>query len=389
MAEGSDLEKTEPASGRRIEQARADGQVPQSRELASFLTMISAVLTLLVVSRWMVAHASALMRGGLSFGREQSFNSEYMYEQLLRLSIDALTALLPFFVVMLVAAVAAPVMMGGLIFSFKAFQLDLNRLDPLNGLKRMASMHGVAELVKGLLKSGLIGSIGCWVLWSQRGEIVALMSMPLESGMSMFGDMLLMSLLWVVASLALVAALDVPFQLWRYYEGLKMTKEELKQEYKEMEGDPQLKARIRARQRDMARRRMMAAVPKADVVVTNPTHYAVALKYEAGAMGAPTVVAKGADLVAQAIRELAQEHKVPLLEAPPLARALFRHSEVGDQVPAALYTAVAEVMAYVYQLNHFLAQGGLPPERPHDLDVPPELDPGAATAPEAAGANRY
>ncbi|NSL55113.1 flagellar biosynthesis protein FlhB [Uliginosibacterium aquaticum] len=389
MAEGSDLEKTEPASGRRIEQARADGQVPQSRELASFLTMISAVLTLLVVSRWMVAHASALMRGGLSFGREQSFNSEYMYEQLLRLSIDALTALLPFFVVMLVAAVAAPVMMGGLIFSFKAFQLDLNRLDPMNGLSRMVSMHGVAELVKGLLKSGLIGSIGGWVLWSQRGEIVALMSMPLESGMSMFGDMLLMSLLWVVASLALVAALDVPFQLWRYYDGLKMTKEELKQEYKEMEGDPQLKARIRARQRDMARRRMMAAVPKADVVVTNPTHYAVALKYEAGAMGAPTVVAKGADLVAQAIRELAQEHKVPLLEAPPLARALFRHSEVGDQVPAALYTAVAEVMAYVYQLNHFLAQGGLPPERPHDLDVPPELDPGATTAPEAAGANRY
>ncbi len=380
MAEGSDQEKTEPASGRRIEQARADGNVPHSRELSSFLIMITAVVTLLVVARWLVAHASGLMRAGLSFGREQSFNSEYMYEQLSRLSIDALLALVPFFAMMLVAAVAAPVMMGGLIFSFKAFQLDLNRLDPVNGLKRVVSLNGLAELVKGLLKSGLVGFVGAWVLWSQRGEIVALMSMPLEPGMSMFGDMLLMSLLWIVASLALVAALDVPFQLWHYYHGLKMTKEELKQEYKEMEGDPQLKARIRSRQRDMARRRMMAAVPKADVVVTNPTHYAVALKYEAGKMGAPTVVAKGADLVAQAIRELAEEHRVPLLEAPPLARALFRHAEVGDQVPAALYTAVAEVMAYVYQLNHFLAQGGLPPEEPHDLDVPPEMDPGAAAA---------
>ncbi len=167
-----------------------------------------------------------------------------------------------------------------------------------------------------------------------------------------------------------------------------MTKEEVKQEYKEMEGDPQLKARIRSRQRDMARRRMMAAVPKADVVVTNPTHYAVALKYESGSMGAPKVVAKGADLVAQAIRELAEEHKVPLLEAPPLARALFRHTEVGDQVPASLYTAVAEVMAYVYQLNQFLAGGGLPPEEPHDLDVPPEMDPGAVAATES-GADRH
>jgi flagellar biosynthetic protein FlhB len=175
-----------------------------------------------------------------------------------------------------------------------------------------------------------------------------------------------------------VAAADVPFQLWQYSDKMKMTKEELKQEFKEQEGDPQIKARIRARQREMAKRRMMEAVPKADVVVTNPTHYAVAIKYDAEAMGAPKVVAKGADYVAQAIRELALENHVPLLEAPPLARALYHHTKVDDQIPASLYTAVAEVMAYVYRLNHFLSQGGLPPETPHDLPVPVDLDPGPA-----------
>lgn len=379
MAEDSDLEKTEPASARRIEQAREEGQVAQSRELATFLVLISAVLTFWVVARWLTQHATSLLRDGLSFNRSQAFMPEYMFEQLSRLSQDALLAVLPFFMIMLLASVATPMIMGSWVFSFKAFQLDLTRLDPLQGIKRLVSLHGLLELVKGLLKSALVGGVGAWVLWSHHGEILALISMPLESGLSSFGHLLLMALLWIVSSLALVAGIDVPFQLWHYYHGLRMTKEELKQEYKEMEGDPQLKGRIRARQREMARRRMMAAVPTADVVVTNPTHYAVALKYEAGGMGAPTVVAKGADLVAQAIRELAAEHQVPLLEAPPLARALFRHTEVGDQIPAALYTAVAEVMAYVYQLNQFLAQGGLPPEAPRDLPVPQDLDPGAAS----------
>jgi len=194
----------------------------------------------------------------------------------------------------------------------------------------------------------------------------------------LFSHMVLVCSLLVIASLALVAGIDVPFQLWQYHDRMKMTKEDLKQELKEQEGDPQIKARIRARQREMAKRRMMEAVPKADVVVTNPTHFAVAIKYEAGKMGAPTVVAKGADLVAQAIRALAVENHVPLLEAPPLARALFRHTEIGDQIPAALYTAVAEVMAYVYRLNQFLSLGGLPPDEPHDLPVPESLDPGPA-----------
>jgi flagellar biosynthetic protein FlhB len=183
--------------------------------------------------------------------------------------------------------------------------------------------------------------------------------------------------------LAIIAAIDVPFQLWRYYAGLRMTREELKQEMKELEGDPQLKAHIRSQQRAMARKRMMAEVPKADVVVTNPTHYAVALKYDRERMGAPQVVAKGMNLVAGRIRELAAEHGVPVLEAPPLARALYRHTDIGEQIPAALYTAVAEVLAYVYQLSQSMSAGGSmqSPQPPAAIAVPAGMDPG-----EPAGA---
>lgn len=380
MADGSDLERTEPASQRRIEQAREDGHVPQSRELSTFLVLIAAVVAIWVSSNWLTSHMTELMRDGLSFGHTQAFRQDLMMSTLVRLCWKALESLAPFFVVVMVAAVAAPICMGGLVFSNKSFQLDLSRVNPISGLQRVMSLSGLAELVKGILKSVLIGGVGYWVLWAHRQEILGLMSMPLQSGMGLFAHLILLSSLLVVASLGFVAAADVPFQLWQYYDKLKMTKEELKQELKEQEGDPQIKARIRARQREMAKRRMMEAVPKADVVVTNPTHYAVALKYESDAMGAPKVVAKGADYVAQAIRELAQEHHVPLLEAPPLARALYHHTKVDDQIPAALYTAVAEVMAYVYRLNHFLSQGGLPPETPHDLPVPADLDPGPAPA---------
>lgn len=380
MAEDSDLERTEPASQRRIEQAREDGHVPQSRELSTFLVLMAAVVAMWVSSNWLTGHMTELMRDGLSFGHAQAFRQDLMMTTLVRLCWKALASLAPFFVVVMIAAVAAPICMGGMVFSNKAFQVDLSRVNPLSGIKRVISLSGLAELVKGILKSVLIGFVGYWVLWAHRQEILGLMSMPLESGMGMFAHLILLSSLLVVASLGFVAAADVPFQLWQYYDHLKMTKEELKQELKEQEGDPQIKARIRARQREMAKRRMMEAVPKADVVVTNPTHYAVALKYESEAMGAPKVVAKGADYVAQAIRELAQEHHVPLLEAPPLARALYHHTKLDDQIPAALYTAVAEVMAYVYRLNHFLSQGGLPPETPHDLPVPADLDPGSVQA---------
>jgi flagellar biosynthesis protein FlhB len=187
--------------------------------------------------------------------------------------------------------------------------------------------------------------------------------------------LLLTAFISIVSSLVVIALMDAPYQMWHYANKLKMTREEVRQEAKESDGDPHVKAKIRQLQREMAKRRMMSEVPTADVVVTNPTHYAVALKYTDGKMRAPTVVAKGADEVAAKIRELAAEHNVPLLEAPPLARALYSHAELGDEIPEGLYTAVAEVLAYVFQLRAYKTNGGSCPEIPADLEVPPQLDP--------------
>lgn len=372
----SDLEKTEPASSRRISQAREEGQVPQSRELGTFLSLFVAALVLWTISGWFYQRLSAVLRDGLTFGRAQAFQVDAMGQALREVAGTALLTTLPVFVVLIVAGLAGHFLVSGWNVSSKAVTPDLMRLNPLNGIQRIFSVSGLGELVKSVLKSVVIGSVAAMVIWKQRHELLGLMTMGLVPGIFLFGRMAMESFLYIAASLAIIAGIDVPFQLWRYYDQLKMTKDELKQEYKEQEGDPQIKARIRGKQREMARRRMMQAVPKADVVVTNPTHFAVALKYDADRMGAPTVVAKGADFVAQAIRELATEHNVPLLEAPPLARALYRHAEIGEQIPAGLYTAVAEVMAYIYQLNTFIKEGGLPPATPHDLPVPAGMDPG-------------
>jgi flagellar biosynthetic protein FlhB len=378
LAEQSDLERTEPASQRRLEQARAEGQVPQSRELSTFLVLIAGTISLWVMGSWLANRIAAIVRHGLTLERGAAFDANAMSASLAAQAWDALVTIAPLFVVILIAAMAGPLALGGFLFSAKAFQPDFSRLDPVQGFGRVFSLHGLAELIKAIAKSALVAGVAVWVILRERDALFALFVQPLHSGMASFGGTVLFSSVAIVAGMALIVAIDVPFQLWRYYSRLRMTKEEVRQEAKELEGDPQLKARIRAQQREMARKRMMAEVPKADVVVTNPTHYSVALKYDAGRMAAPRVVAKGAGHVAQRIREVASEHDVPLLEAPPLARALFRHAEIGDEIPASLYTAVAEVMAYIYQLNTYLDRGGLPPEPPRELPVPEGMDPEAA-----------
>jgi flagellar biosynthetic protein FlhB len=269
--------------------------------------------------------------------------------------------------------------MGGWIFSPKAFQLDFTRMDPVKGLGRMFSWQSIAELVKAILKALLIGGVLYWVVRHEQDRLFALLAQPIETGLTSFSQVLFFSFVALIGGLALIVAIDVPFQLWQYHDRLKMTREELKKEARESEGDPQLKARIRSQQREMARSRMMSQVPKADVVVTNPTHFAIALKYDGASMGAPVVVAKGMNLIAGRIREIAAENQVPQLEAPPLARALYRHAEVGDQIPASLFAAVAEVMAWVYQMNEFAANaaGTLLPTPPALIAVPDGLDPGA------------
>ena len=377
MAEDSDLEKTEPASPRRLEQAREEGQVPQSRELSAFFVLMAGAGTLWVTGYWLAQRIGGAVSRGLTFDRDEAFDTAALPALLLHQAGEALATLGPLLLILVVAALAGPFMLGGLNFSSKALTPDWTRLDPLKGFGRMLSMQSVGELVKGILKALLVGSVVVWVVLHEKDHIFALMGQPLEAGLQSMGRTILFSTLVIVGSMFLIVAADVPFQLWQYYKKLRMTKEEVRKEMKELEGDPQLKARIRSQQREMARRRMMAAVPKAQVVVTNPTHFAVALAYDEK-MPAPRVVAKGRGVIAQRIREIAAEHNVPLLEAPPLARALYAHTEIDDIIPAALYRAVAEVMAYVYQLNAYLARGGKAPQAPADLPVPAELDPGVA-----------
>ncbi len=381
MAEDSDLEKTESASARRLEQAREEGQVPHSRELATFISLLVGVVGLYVLGRWAGHRMMQLIKSGLSFERRLAFEPGGMGELLAALSTDALLTVAPLLIAAVIAALVTPFLMGGWVFTTKVLRFDLTRLDPMQGLGRMFSTHGLVELVKASLKAVLVACVGVWVVWRERDHLFALMLQPLETSMDDFAGLVLMSTLLIVCSLALIAAIDVPFQLWEYHRRLRMTKEEVRQEMKEQEGDPQIKARIRAAQREMSRRRMMSNVPTADVVVTNPTHYAVALKYDPDKAGAPIVVARGVDAVAGKIRELAREHNVPILEAPPLARALYAHCELEQQIPAALYTVVAEVMAWVFQLNHWIAEGGLPPDEPSHLAVPEGMDPGAGEAP--------
>jgi flagellar biosynthetic protein FlhB len=378
VAEESDLERTEPASTRRLEQAREEGNVPQSRELMAFMVLAAGAGVFWVLGGWLSQRASGLLRQGLSFSREAAFDTALMKGSALSLTVDAFVIAGPVFLLAIVAAVVTPFMIGGGVISPKAFQLDLNRMDPIKGLGRMFSWQSVAELVKAVLKALLIGGVLYWVVRHEQDRLFALLGQPIETALISFARVLLYSFLALVGGLAIIAAIDVPFQLWQYHDRLKMTYEELKREARESEGDPHLKARIRSQQRELARSRMMSAVPRADVVVTNPTHFAVALKYESGTMGAPTVVAKGMNLIAQRIRELAGENQVPVLEAPPLARALYRHTDVGEQIPAPLYTAVAEVMAYVYQLNQFALSAGdlLPPVAPEAIAVPAGMDPG-------------
>lgn len=375
MAEASDQEKTESPSLQRLEKAREEGQVPQSRELATFIVLMVGGAGLWMMASGLGQTLSGIVRGGLLFEPAMGRDPQRALQHLSGQVADASLMLAPFLLLIVVATFAGPFLLRGWLFSSKALMPKFSRLNPLTGIKRVVSMQGLVELVKSLAKVGLLGVVSIWLISANLDAIFSLMREPLPVATQHLGDLVGRVFLLASGAMLFIVVLDVPYQLWHHLKQLRMSKEELRQEAKESEGDPYIKARIRAQQREAARRRMMSEVPTADVVVTNPTHYAVALKYSEGAMRAPRVVAKGADAVAAKIRELAAEHKVPLLEAPPLARALFRHAELGDEIPATLYAAVAEVLAYVFQLRHFQTVGGAMPAAPVALPVPPELDP--------------
>ena len=381
MAEDSDLEKTEAATGRRIEKAREEGQVVRSRELSTFVELMTALGVLVVMGDYLMDALSRVIRQGFTLDRASVFNPEMMMIRFQQQMTEILIVFLPFMGFILLSAIVTPFLLSGWNFSLKPLQPNFGKLNPVNGIKRVFSTTGLMELVKAIAKSLLIGGVAAWVIWRSMDTFFALPGEPLTMSIAHVGDLVTSTSMFIVGAMLLLVIADVPFQIWNYGKGLRMTKEEVRQEAKESEGDPQIKARIRSMQREAARKRMMSEIPKAQVVVTNPTHFAVALSYDEG-MVAPRVVAKGSALLAERIMELAKEHKVPVLQAAPLARALYRHTEIGDEVPQRLYTAVAQVLAYVYQLRQTVA-GAPRPELPTDLPVPTDMDPLAA---EGAGA---
>jgi flagellar biosynthetic protein FlhB len=282
-----------------------------------------------------------------------------------------LMACAPILGLTLLVALLAPMLLGGWNLSFEALAPDFNRLNPLTGFGRMFSMNSAVNLAKAFAKFIFLGLVSVLILKSKYHELMGLGGEPLQTAVAHAVSLTGYAFLMLAGTLGLIAAVDVPWQLFQHNKQLRMTREEVKEEMKESEGSPEVKGRVRQMQREISRRRMMQEVPKADVIVTNPTHFAVALKYDEKRMGAPLVVAKGADLVAARIREVASESLVPVFEAPPLARALFRSVEIGEEIPATLYVAVAQVLTYIYQLKTARRDGMQPPTPP---DIDPTLD---------------
>jgi flagellar biosynthetic protein FlhB len=369
MAESDRHDRTEAPTQKKLEEARKEGRVPRSRELTAAAVMLAAGMVLMVSGDSIGARLGELMRGGLTISRAQAFDVSAMTRAFGQLSLGALYAIAPVLLVTLVAALAAPLAIGGWAPSGKAIAPDFSRLSPLSGMQRMFGARSWMELAKALAKFAVVALVGILVLKINANRLIGLGSEPIHVAIGHAIGISGWSLLALTAALVLIAAVDVPFQLWQYRKDMRMTKEEVRQEFKESEGSPEIKGRIRALQREMAERRMMADVPRADVIVVNPTHYAVALRYDEKNMRAPQVVAKGVDLMAARIREVASEHEVPIFEAPPLARALHRTTEIGDEIPAGLYVAVAQVLTYIFQLRA-AAAGRAPRPEPPQIEMP-------------------
>lgn len=364
MSENSAQDKTEQATPKRLADARKKGQVPRSRELSTAAVMLSASAGLIFFGDQIATGAVQVLHNGLSYERAALLDPREPLVAFKTAIGSALLSLLPFFAVVLCAAICAPAMTGGWSFSLQAMAFKAEKLNPIKGLKRVFSARGLLELAKALGKFGLVGGVAVAFLLHFAGDFMSLGTQDLNMAFSHAATIGMKAMVIFSAPLLVIAAIDVPFQLWQHAKQMRMTRQEVRDESKETDGNPEMKSRIRALQMEQANQRMMQEVPLADVVVTNPTHFAVALRYDPEKMGAPRVVAKGAELVAARIRELARENNVPMLSAPPLARALFRTTELNEEIPARLYSAVAQVLTWVYQVKNVRRDGGMPPDEP-------------------------
>lgn len=374
MAENdSGADKSEEPTAKRRQQAREKGQLARSRELGTVAVTLGGIGGLLISGGYLADRMMAVMRGNFELSREALLAPDAMSSALLASGLIALKAVLPLLAALLAASILGPVSLGGWLFSTKAMAPNFGRMNPLSGLKRMFSTHALVELLKALGKFLVVLAVALVVLNAYKEELFSISKQPLDLAILHSVQVVGWSALWMACGLILIAAVDVPFQLWSNKQKLMMTKQEVKDEYKDAEGKPEVKGRIRRMQREMAERRMMQAVPEADVVITNPTHFAVALKYDTEKAGAPILLAKGGDFLALKIREIANEHRVTVLESPALARAVYYSTEVDREIPAGLYLAVAQVLAYVYQLRQYRAGKGRRPDPLRDLPIPEDL----------------
>jgi flagellar biosynthetic protein FlhB len=374
LAEESDLEKTESASPRRLEKARESGDVPRSIEFSTFFILLSGTLAIWLIGSSLVKNLQAGLGQTLNFGIIKELNSAEMFLGYQNFLIDLGIIFFPLLGIIFIAAVGAPLLIGGWTFSTEKLIPNFAKLNPIQGISNIFSVNSLVELLKAILKTLFIGFAAWLLINSQLDSILSLLTQSIQESSKAQGYIILWCLTLMVISLSVVSMIDVPYQVYQYTEKLKMSRQELRDESKETEGNPEIKAKIRAQQREMSRRRMMSKVPSADVVITNPTHYSVALQYPDNSNKAPIILAKGQGELALKIRELAKENNIEIVEVPPLARALYKHAELDQEIPSALFTAVAQVLAYVFQLRIYQKQGGLQPQKPTQIAIPAGLD---------------
>lgn len=373
MAEDTGQERSEEPTGKRLTDARKKGQIARSRELNTFVVLVAGSSALLLLGGRAAFGLMAVMRAQFQLTREELFDDQVLSIHFADVMLQGAGIIAPFLGVMVIAAFVGPLGLSGWAFSVQSMQPKWEKLNPLKGLGRIFGVQGLVELMKSLLKFMLIFGVTVSLFNFYINDFVGLANETTAMAISHGTWLIGFSFLILSAAVGIVAATDVPFQLWDHKRKLKMTMQEVKEESKETDGRPEVKSRIRALQMELAQGRMMDEVPKADVIVTNPAHFAVALKYEQMGAGAPIMVAKGRDLIAAHIRNLAQGAKVPIVTAPPLARALHRSTEVGDEIPQGLFLAVAQILAYVYQLRTAESGSGNLPDLPTEFPIPEEF----------------
>lgn len=373
MAEQTGQERTEQATPKKLRESREKGQVPRSKELNSMALLMVASGGFLLMGEKMLVSLSGLFLESLDIKDVKQMDGSIMIETLGNTMFDSMLIIAPMLALLTVITLLTPLALGGWSFSMKAVSFKIDKINPIKGLGRIFSLKGLMELLKVLAKFFLITGVSAILIWFLIEELVGLGGEPLYVALPHVAKLCGWMLMASSSILIFIALLDVPFQLWQHNKELKMTLQEVKDENKETDGRPEVKNRIRTLQHEMSQRRMMDAVPDADVIITNPTHYAIALRYDQNNMQAPIVVAKGADLIALKIRSVAEQHDVTIVSAPPLARALFASTEIDQEIPAGLYVAVATIISYVFALKVSVLNGDFAPQEPGDLPIPDEL----------------